>query len=269
MTIRYLRYLREECLPTVFCPGCGIGIVMKTLFTAFDELGIHNLNDYVFVSGIGCSAWIPSPHMLVDSIHTLHGRAIPIATGIKLVRPELNVIVVGGDGDIAGIGGNHLLHAARRNMDLLVIMINNQVYGMTGGQLAPTTPLRMYTTTTPYGNPEYPLDTCRILSNMAVNYIARWTVGHFVQLKNSFKKALSKNGFRFIEVITQCTSRVSSRIGLTGAGHIKEYLKRSVNIEKLENESNIDVDKIIVGEFVDRDLPSYLDSLREIYYGKS
>jgi len=110
-----LRYLRKETLPTAFCPGCGNGILMKALFQAFDELGVKELTNYVFVSGIGCAAWIPSPFIKADTVHTLHGRPIPVATGIKLTRPELEVIVIGGDGDIAGIGGNHLVHAARRN----------------------------------------------------------------------------------------------------------------------------------------------------------
>ncbi len=261
----YLKYLRSENVPTVFCPGCGIGIVMKALFQAFDEKNIDTLRDFVFVSGIGCSAWIPSPHILADSVHTIHGRAIPVATGIKLVRPELNVLVIGGDGDIAGIGGNHLLHAARRNMDLMVIMINNQVYGMTGGQLAPTTPYGMKTTTTPYGNPEEPMDTCAIVSSAGANYVARWTVGHYLQLKNAFKNALDKKGFRFIEAVSPCPSRVSRRIGMSPADHIKYYMKNSLNIKKVGEVSYEErLKKIIVGEYANRDQPGYLDKLRMV-----
>ena len=261
----YLRYLRPESIPTVFCPGCGIGIVMKALFHAFDELNIENLREFVFVSGIGCSAWIPSPHILADSVHTIHGRAIPVATGIKLVRPELNVIVIGGDGDIAGIGGNHLLHAARRNVDLMVIMVNNQVYGMTGGQLAPTTPYEMKTTTTPYGNPEKPIDTCEIVSAAGANYVARWTVGHYIQLKNAFKKALTREGFRFVEAVSQCTSRVSSRMNMSAAEHIKYYMKNSVDIRKADKLSyEKRLKKILVGEYVDRNQPGYLNRLNMV-----
>jgi len=259
-----VKYLREELLPTVFCPGCGIGIVMKALFTAFDELGIYPLDKYVFVSGIGCSAWMPSPYIKADTIHTLHGRAIPVATGLKLSRPELEVIVVGGDGDIAGIGGNHLIHAARRNMDILTIMINNQVYGMTGGQLAPTTPQGFRTPTTPYGNIEYPLDTCQLVAAAGANYVARWTVTHFKQLKESFKKALKKKGFRFIEVVAQCTSRVTNRMKILPSEYMKSILKKSIPINKV-NSVGEGSDKIIVGEYMDLNKKGYLELLMEVY----
>jgi len=265
MTHPYLRYLRSETIPTVFCPGCGIGILMKAFFNALDELGYKDMRNFVFVSGIGCSAWIPSPHFKADSIHTLHGRAIPVAIGVKLVRPDLNVIVFGGDGDIAGIGGNHLLHAARRNVDILVIMVNNEVYGMTGGQVAPTTPLGMKTTTTPYGNPEPPLNVCNVVAASGGNYVARWTVGHYDQLVNSIKDAIRRKGFRFIEVLSPCTSRVSYRIGLTPAEHIKKLIKNSININKarkigIENIKG----KYIIGVFKDVDNPGYIDMIKEV-----
>ena len=265
MSHPYIKYMRRELLPSIFCPGCGIGIVMKALFQAFDELEIEKLSNYIFVSGIGCSAWIPSPYILADSVHTIHGRAIPVATGIKLFRPQLNVVVIGGDGDIASIGGNHLLHAARRNMDLMTIMVNNQVYGMTGGQLAPTTPYGMKTTTTPYGNPETPLDTCEVVAAAGANYVARWTVGHYIQLKNAFKKALNKEGFRFIEAVSQCTSRVSYREGMSAADHIKYYMKNSVNIKKAQSLSYEEkIKKIIVGEYADREFPGYLARVKKV-----
>jgi len=258
----YRRYLRRMYPPTLFCPGCGIGIVMKTFFNALDELGVESLERYVFVSGIGCSAWMPSPHINADSIHVLHGRAIPVATGVKLVRPELEVIVVGGDGDIVGIGGNHLIHAARRNMDILVLMINNQIYGMTGGQVAPTTPLNMVTPTTPYGNPEYPIDTCLLVKSAGGNYVARWTVGHYLQLKNSFKKALEKRGFRFIEAVTQCTARVSGRLNLSAAEHIKLLLRKSIHIGRAGDLGWEElIDRIIVGEYLDRDIPGFIERI--------
>lgn len=259
-----MNYLRREALPTTFCPGCGIGIVMKALFTAFHEMGIERLDNYVFVSGIGCSAWIPSPHMKVDSVHALHGRAIPIATGIKLARPELDVVVVGGDGDIAGIGGNHLIHGARRNMDLMVIMVNNQVYGMTGGQLAPTTPEGMKTPTTPYGNIEEPMDVCGLVMEAGANYVARWTVGHFIQLKDSFKKGLEMDGFRYIEAVAPCTARVSMRYGYSAAQHIKLLVRNSIHIEKAIDRLEGVGDKIIIGEYIVRDKPGYIEKMRRI-----
>jgi len=259
----YLRYLREGTVPTVFCPGCGIGIIMKAFFEALDKLGISELRGFVFVSGIGCSAWIPSPHFKADTIHTLHGRAIPVATGVKLARPDLNVIVFGGDGDIAGIGGNHLIHAARRNMDLMVVMVNNEVYGMTGGQLAPTTPLGFITTTTPYGNPEPPLDTCNVVATAGANYVARWTVGHYDKLVKSFVKAIDKGGFRFVEVLSPCTSRVSNRMGWTAAEHIKLLMKNTIPIEKLDRYTLEEVrGKYIIGVFKDVDNPGYIDRIK-------
>ena len=148
------RYLRDIKMP--FCAGCGSFTVMNAFLRAANELGHEDLSEFVFCSGIGCAAWIPSPHFVADSIHTPHGRSIPVATGIKLLRPKLNVVVFGGDGDIVGIGMSHFVHAARRNLDALVIMVNNMIYRMTGGQVAPTTPFKTRTTTTPYGSFEHP-----------------------------------------------------------------------------------------------------------------
>ncbi|MDH5634402.1 MAG: thiamine pyrophosphate-dependent enzyme, partial [Candidatus Bathyarchaeota archaeon] len=150
------KYLRD--IPFPFCAGCGGTSVANTFLRAVHELGHSDLQGFVFCSGIGCSSWIPSPHFEADSIHTLHGRSIPVALGVKLMRPDLKVVVFGGDGDIVGIGLSHLIHAARRNLDVSVIMINNMVYGMTGGQVAATTPFGAKTTTTPYGSFERPLD---------------------------------------------------------------------------------------------------------------
>lgn len=171
------KYLRPTPLP--FCAGCGAFTVMSAFLGAVNELGYENLDKFVFCSGIGCSSWIPSPYFLADSVHTLHGRSIPVATGIKLVRPDLNVVVFGGDGDIAGIGLSHLIHAARRNLDVLVIMVNNMIYGMTGGQVAPTTP---------YGNFESPLDSARLAFTAGACYVARWTTAHPNELKEAIKK---------------------------------------------------------------------------------
>ncbi len=231
--MRYLRkhfsrkYLREEVLPTPFCPGCFNGVVMNAMFKAFEELGVERLKGYVFVSGIGCSSWIPSPHIKADTIHTLHGRAVAVATGVKLAKPNLNVIVIGGDGDLAAIGFNHLVHAARRNMDLLVILVNNLVYGMTRGQASPTTPEGMRTVTTPYGAYEPVMDVAELIARTNANYVARWCVANFNQLKNSIKEALSKysRGFRFIEVIAPCITYVVRYEGKTPGQKIKELMK--------------------------------------------
>ncbi|RLG86000.1 MAG: 2-oxoacid:ferredoxin oxidoreductase subunit beta, partial [Thermoprotei archaeon] len=239
------KYLREETLPTLFCPGCFNGILMNALAKAFEELGIDNLKKFVFVSGIGCSSWIPSPYIKADSLHTLHGRAIPVAIGVKLAKPELEVVVIAGDGDLASIGLGHLIHAARRNVDLVTILVNNYVYGMTRGQVSPTTPIGLETPTTPYGAFEYPLDVCKVIEATNANYVARWTIAHFTQLKESIKYVFSKirRGFRFIEVIAPCTTYISRRLRKTPADTIKDLLRTSILLNKAKSK---ELGKLIV-----------------------
>ncbi len=222
-----LSYLRVETLPTAFCPGCYNGIFMNAFFEALRELGVRDLRNFVFVSGIGCSSWIPSPYMKADTIHTLHGRAVPVATGVKLARPDLNVVVIAGDGDLAAIGGNHLIHAARRNMDLVVIMINNLVYAMTRGQQSPTTPAGFSTPTTPYGNPEQPFDISKLIASTNANYVARWCVTNYQQIKSSVKEVLTEvtEGFRFIEVWAPCVTYVVRYEGKSPGQKLKEMMK--------------------------------------------
>ena len=165
-----------------FCPGCGNETVIDSILYAIDNL-YGSTDDFVFVSGIGCAAWIPSPHIKADTIHTTHGRPITFATGIKLANPNLKVVVISGDGDLAGIGGNHLIHAARRNVEITVICVNNLVYGMTGGQLSPTTPIGAFTSTTSGGNIEYPFDLARLVMSAGASYSARWTTLNKNQLQ--------------------------------------------------------------------------------------
>ena len=260
------KYLREETLPTDFCPGCFNGILINALTKTFFELGIADLRNYVFVSGIGCSSWIPSPYIKADSLHTLHGRAIPVATGVKLARPDLEVIVIGGDGDLASIGLGHLIHAARRNMDLLVILVNNYVYGMTGGQMSPTTPIGLVTTTTPYGSFELPINICKLIASTNANYVARWTIAHFINLKNSIKDALSKyrRGFRFIEVVAPCITYVARRLGKSAGNIIKELLKLGIKIKDLNDLDKYSREgKIGIGILKAEDKPGYVELYRE------
>ncbi|MCL6578937.1 MAG: 2-oxoacid:ferredoxin oxidoreductase subunit beta [Candidatus Bathyarchaeota archaeon] len=255
------KYLRDIEMP--FCAGCGIFTIMNTFLRAIHELGHEDLSKFVFCSGIGCSAWIPSPHFIADSIHTPHGRSIPVATGVKLLRPDINVVVFGGDGDIVGIGLSHFIHAARRNLDILAIMVNNMVYGMTGGQVAPTTPFKIKTTTTPYGSFEQPLDAARLAVTAGACYVSRWTTIHQNELRESIKKAMKIKGFRFIEAVSQCPTAFGRRVGFKDVGEMLKWFKEnSVSIKQAEK---LDEDelakKIVVGEFIQRQRPTFVDNV--------
>jgi 2-oxoglutarate ferredoxin oxidoreductase subunit beta len=255
------KYLRDLKMP--FCAGCGIFTVINTFLRAVHELGHEDLSKFVFCSGIGCSAWIPSPHFVADSIHTPHGRSIPVATGVKLLRPDINVVVFGGDGDIVGIGLSHFIHAARRNLDVLVIMVNNMVYGMTGGQVAPTTPFKAMTTTTPYGSFEYPLDAVRLADAAGACYVSRWTTAHQNELKESIKKAINTQGFRFIEVVSQCPTAYGRRVGFKDAGEMLKWFKETaVPVKEAKTLSEEDLaGKIVVGEFVQKQRPTLVETI--------
>jgi 2-oxoglutarate ferredoxin oxidoreductase subunit beta len=244
------KYMRDLKMP--FCPGCGLFSLGDAFLRAVHELGHEDLSKFCFTSGIGCSSWIPSPYFAADSVHTLHGRSIPPAMSIKLLRPDLNVVVFGGDGDIVGIGLGHFIHAARRNTDILVIMGNNMVYGMTGGQVAPTTPFKTKTSTTPYGSFEHPLDATRLAVAAGAAYSARWTTAHLRELKEAIKKALQTSGFRFIEVVTHCPTAYGRRAGFKNAGEmLKSFKENAVSVEEAERMSSEELEsKIVVGEFV-------------------
>lgn len=263
-TFSVRRYLRDLELP--FCQGCGIFTVMNTFLRAIHELGHKDLSKIVFCSGIGCSSWISSPYFKADSIHTPHGRSLPVATGIKLLRPELNVVVFGGDGDIAGIGLSHFIHAARRNLDVLVIMVNNMVYGMTGGQVAPTTPFDTKTTTTPYGSFEHPLDAARLAVTAGACYVARWTTAYPNELRESVKKAIKMQGFRFIEVVSQCPTAFGRRIGLKSAKEMMKWFKENtISMEQAEKQNeDYWTEKIVVGEFIQRQRPTLVENVYKV-----
>ena len=197
------RYLRPGHEVTTACPGCGDGMIAHSILRAIDELGL-DMDGFVFVSGIGCAGWIPSPYFAADTLHTTHGRPLAFATGVKLAAPDRRVFVVSGDGDMAAIGGNHLIHAARRNLTMTALCVNNRIYGMTGGQVAPTTPPGIRTTTTPLGNTERAFDLCRLVEAAGATYVARWTTAHPRQLSRAIVRALQHPGFAFIEVMSQC-----------------------------------------------------------------
>ncbi len=203
------KYLRKSMFPTIFCDGCGIGNVLQYTLWAIDNVGL-DLEKTVFVSGIGCSSRLPG-YILADGLHTTHGRAMAFATGVKVANPELNVIVFTGDGDCSGIGGNHFIHAIRRNMNFTVIAVNNFTYGMTGGQVAPTTPIGSFTTTTPHGNVETPFDMSDLARVIGAPYVARWPVNYPYQPIKAIEAGIKKKGFAFIELLAPCPTAYGRR----------------------------------------------------------
>jgi 2-oxoglutarate ferredoxin oxidoreductase subunit beta len=246
------KYTRSHVLRTTTCPGCGIGTVSQAILRAIDELEI-DLDDFVFVSGIGCSAWIPSPFYNADTLHTTHGRPIAYATGVKLGLPEKHVMVVSGDGDLTAIGGNHLIHAARRNIDLTVVLVNNGIYAMTGGQTAPTTPRGMMTITSPHGTLEHTFDISAMIAAAGASFVARWTTYHPRQMTRSIKKGIQKKGFALIEAVSQCPVQYGRASKLGDAVSMLTYFKdNSVRISKAKKMDAAELkSKIVVGEFVD------------------
>ncbi len=246
------KYIRNQ--PTAFCPGCGDGMVLNGMSRAVEDLGIER-KDIVAVSGIGCAAWVVSPYWRVDTLHTTHGRAIPHAIGVKVGNKDLNVVVVSGDGDCVGIGGNHLIHACRNNIDLTVIMINNGLYAMTGGQVAPTTEHGEKTITTPYGNPSHGMDVAELVKAAGASHVARWTTYHMKELTKEIEYALRKKGLSFIEVLTQCPTRTGKKDRMSGLEMIEWYRD---NTSKDAGDG-----KIAVGRFVDIERPELADEIYE------
>jgi 2-oxoglutarate ferredoxin oxidoreductase subunit beta len=254
--------LRSDRMPHIWCPGCGIGVVMRCYGQAILESGIP-VDNHIVVSGIGCSGRVAG-YMDMDSYHTTHGRAIPFATGLKLANPSLMVTVFSGDGDLAAIGGNHLIHAARRNVDINVICVNNFNYGMTGGQVGPTTPQGAYATTAPYGNPELPFNLPYLLAAAGANYLSRWTTIHVRQIKEDILYSFTKPGFSFIEVLSPCPIGFGKSNNIEdGLEEMELYRDRCVLVRNGEvgaEELEIDLREdrpIYVGKFMDRDRPAY------------
>ncbi|ADY72825.1 2-oxoglutarate synthase [Desulfurobacterium thermolithotrophum DSM 11699] len=199
----YFKYLRLNKMPTIWCPGCGIGQAFRATCMALHELGIPN-DKVAMVSGIGCSSRTPG-YFDGFTLHTTHGRALTAATGLKLYKPELTTIVFSGDGDSLAIGGNHFIHAARRNIDITLVLINNWIYGMTGGQVSPTTPKGSYATTTPYGNYEPNFDIAKMAIAAGATYVARGTAYHATELAKLIADGIKHKGFSLIEVLSPCT----------------------------------------------------------------
>ena len=263
------RYLRSDRMPHIWCPGCGIGTTVNCFTRAIDESGIP-MDRLAVVSGIGCTGRVAG-YMHVDSFHTTHGRAIPFATGLKLAAPDMKVVVYSGDGDLFAIGGNHFIHAARRNLDMTVICVNNLTYGMTGGQLTPTTPEEAIASTSPYGNFEQPFNLPYLAESCGAVYVARWTTYHVTQMKKAMKEALLKKGFSFVEVISPCPTLYGrrNRIG-DGLDELKQYKQRSA-IKNGADTKEVDLGMtgpIVVGKFVDRERPTYEDAMEQFYARK-
>lgn len=253
----YAPYLRTERFPHIWCPGCGDGIVAKALLRAIDHSGLDR-DKVVVVSGIGCSGRL-TVYVDFDTLHTTHGRPITFATGLKLARPELTVIVITGDGDGLAIGASHLVHAARRNLDLTCILFNNETYGMTGGQAAPTTGQGRLTTTTPDGNVEPAFDACRLVIAAGGSFVARSTTYHATGLEAIIGEAFTHPGFSFVEVLTDCPE-LFGRHNRLGDGArmllrrkdeaVPESKAKRLTAEELE-------DKIVIGVLHRDDRPEF------------
>ena len=199
-TLQKLR--KNKKFPTIWCAGCGIGVVMGALIRAIDHLGLKN-DDVALVAGIGCTARMPI-YLDFNTLHTTHGRALAFATGLKIARPDMKVIAIMGDGDALAIGGNHFIHAARRNLGITAIVVNNSIYGMTGGQYSPTTPLNGRATTAPYGNIEPPFPICELAAAAGASYMARSTVYHALELDKFISEAIANDGFSVVEAVSYC-----------------------------------------------------------------
>ena len=255
-------FLRMDRMPHIWCSTCGLGTVLTAFIAAAEESTIPR-EDLIVVSGIGCTGRAAG-YLKYDSFHTTHGRAIPYATGLKVANPRLKVCLISGDGDLVSIGGNHLIHAARRNMDLTVICVNNFNYAMTGGQAAPTTPQGAFATTTPYGAFERPFNIPFLVDSCGATYVARWTALHVRQLTIAIKEAMLHRGFSFIEVISPCPTVYARRNRLgTGLDLMKFYHDHSIT-KNFANTRECDIkfqQDIIVGKFVQRDEPTYLDMM--------
>jgi 2-oxoglutarate ferredoxin oxidoreductase subunit beta len=252
------RYLRLDALPTLFCSGCGNGTIQYAMIAAIDKLGIRE--DTAFVSGIGCSSWIPC-YFNMDVMHTTHGRALAFAQGLKLARPEKKVIVFTGDGDCLAIGGNHLMHACKRNIDLTVILVNNHIYGMTGGQKSPTTPEKAVTKTSPFGAYDEPMSGAEVAQSLGATYVARWTTAHPVQLQKSMESAIKHRGFSLVEVISQCPTQSGKSVyGSKDPSFILSNLKENSYIYR-EGKDELE-GKIKCGVLVhNNDKPEYISRI--------
>jgi 2-oxoglutarate ferredoxin oxidoreductase subunit beta len=258
--------LRADRLPHIWCPGCGLGIVLGCLVEAIRGSSIPR-DKHVIVSGIGCTSRIPG-YLNLDTYHTTHGRAIPFATGIKIANPELEVTVIAGDGDLFNIGGNHLIHAIRRNVDLNVFCVNNFNYGMTGGQFGATTPTGAKTATTPYGNFEASFNIPYMVAAAGAPFVARWTALHARQLLKTMSRAFQVRGLAFVEIVSPCPPTFGDLNNFEDALAMMQYFRTCSRVDDKAKLGEISLsmkppDPIVVGNFVDVKKPTYDEVERE------
>jgi len=256
-TLQKLR--KNKKFPTIWCSGCGIGVVMGALIRAFDHLGLDN-DQVALVAGIGCTGRMPV-YMDFNTLHTTHGRALAFATGLKIARPDMKVIAIMGDGDALAIGGNHFIHAARRNLGITALVVNNSIYGMTGGQYSPTTPLGGRATTAPYGNIEPPFPICDLAVAAGATYVARSTVYHALELDKYLAEAISRDGFSVVEAVSYCHTTYGrlNKLG-TAADMMRSLKDNSIPqsaLDRLTPEEKAANTKIVRGKFIDTPRPQY------------
>ncbi len=252
MSIYHL--IRQRFFPHLWCPGCGHGMILNALLHAVDDLGLDQ-SQLCMVSGIGCSARI-SGYVDFHSMHTLHGRALAFATGLKMARPELKVFVPMGDGDATAIGGNHFIHACRRNIDMVAIVMNNRIYGMTGGQYSPLSGPGIVATTAPYGSIDRSFDTVKLASGAGATFVARTTAFHVKEMVSLIKKAYEHKGFSVLEVLTPCPTYFGRKNKMGGPVQMLQWLRDNtapLGSKKIEENANL----IPRGVFVDVNEPEY------------
>jgi 2-oxoglutarate ferredoxin oxidoreductase subunit beta len=259
MGFDYEKYIRPGKLPHIWCPGCGHGIVMKGLIRAIDALALDR-DMTAIVSGIGCASRLPG-YLDFCTLHTTHGRGVAFATGIKMAKPGMNVICVGGDGDGVAIGGNHFIHACRRNIDITYLIMNNNIYGMTGGQFSPTTPYGAKATTTPYGNPDPPFDIARLAIGAGATFVARGTAFHASQIDKLLVEAIRHKGFSVVEILDSCPTTFGRRNKFKSViemmNHLKEIAVPVAAAEKMSAEQL--QGKVLTGVLHREGKPEYVE----------
>ncbi|MDO4720355.1 MAG: 2-oxoacid:ferredoxin oxidoreductase subunit beta [Peptostreptococcaceae bacterium] len=258
------KFMRIKRLPHIWCPGCGHGILMRSIAVAIEELKLDR-DKVCVVSGIGCSSRAAG-YMDVNTLHTTHGRALAFATGVKLANPDLHVIVISGDGDASAIGGNHLIHACRRNIDITTIVFNNNIYGMTGGQFSPTTPKGDRGTTAPYGNVDKAFDICKLAEAAGATYVARATAYHANKMTEYIKKGLQHKGFSLIEGISGCPTYYGRKNKKGGAVDLLNMMKDSYIDIKVKDKLPPEKlhGKAFMGEFIQEIQPEYTEEYQKI-----